>query len=146
MTGNLDRRAITAGLFLPLLYWTGGVVMISLFGYPGVVCMTPLAWLLALPVGLRVARESQSPPGRAVLEAGTGGVLLGLWQGLLFAAALVVAPRLSSAGIIAGIHSPLLSGLVAGLAGALVSGLLAALTARQALRVRDRTNLKQGDS
>ena len=84
----LDLRAMALGLFLPILYWTGAVVAITLFGYPGVVCMTPAAWLLALPVGLRVHRESVSPGSRPVLEAAFGGGLLGFWQGLLVPAVM----------------------------------------------------------
>jgi hypothetical protein len=121
----LDLRAISTALFLPLLYWTGGVVMISLFGYPGVVCMTPLAWLLALPVGLRVARESESPRSRAVLEAVIAGGLLGLWQGLLFAAAMTAAPLLPGGGSAEELPSSLLVSGAAGLLGMPVTGLLA---------------------
>jgi len=87
----LDKNAIFSGLFLPLLLWTGSVIAISWMGYPGVVCMTPLAWLLALPVGLRVRRESVSLGIRPVQEAALGGGLLGLWQGLLVPATMVAA-------------------------------------------------------
>ncbi len=79
---------ITA-LFLPLLLWTGSVVVISLMGYPEVICMTPVAWVLAMPVGLRLHRESRSPRGRAVLEAALSGGFLGFWQGLLVPAVMV---------------------------------------------------------
>jgi hypothetical protein len=90
----LDRRAIVSALFLPALYWTSVVVAISLFGYPGVVCMTPVAWLLSLPVGMRVARESESEPRRVVLEAALAGGLLGALEGLLFAIIVAVSPFL----------------------------------------------------
>ena len=86
---QIDYRAIFSALFLPLLLWTGSVAAISLMGYPGVVCMTPVAWLLALPVGIRVQRESRSQGSLPVLEAALGGGLLGFWQGLMVPAVMV---------------------------------------------------------
>jgi hypothetical protein len=56
--------------------------------------MTPVAWLLGLPVGMRVGRESESPPGRVVLEAALAGGLLGAWEGLLFAVVVSASPYL----------------------------------------------------
>lgn len=85
----LDKNAIMSGLFLPLLFWTGSVIAISWFGYPGIICITPLAWLLALPVGMRVRRESVSPGSRPVFEAALGGGILGFWQALLVPAVMV---------------------------------------------------------
>lgn len=93
-TPPLDRRAIASALFLPALYWTGVVIAISLLGYPGVVCMTPVAWLLGMPVGMRVGRESESEPRRVVLEAALAGGLLGAWEGLLFAIVVAISPYL----------------------------------------------------
>ncbi len=88
--GNIiDLRAVSSALFLPLLLWTGSVIVICLMGYPGVICMTPVAWLLALPVGLRVFRESQSPGKGPVLNAAFGGAVLGFWQGMLVPAVRV---------------------------------------------------------
>ena len=51
----------------------------SLAGYPGVICMTPLAWLLALPTGVRCVLNSRSDGTRVLLrEAALAGVGLGL--------------------------------------------------------------------
>lgn len=93
---NISWRAVSAGLFLPLLYWAGAVVAISMFGYPGVVCVTPAAWLLALPVGMRIGREiGTDAEDRVVfISAVVGGALLGLFQALLLAAILAAAPSL----------------------------------------------------
>jgi hypothetical protein len=94
----MNFNAIAAAVFLPSLYWTGAVIAISLFGYPGVVCMTPVAWLLALPVGFRLARESSST-GRVLLHEGlAAGGLLGLGQGLLVAAAMLLGSRITNYG------------------------------------------------
>ncbi len=86
---KINYQVILSALFLPLLLWTGSVVAISLMGYPGVICMTPVAWLLALPVGIRIYRESSSLGSRLVKEAALGGGLLGFWQGLLVPVVMV---------------------------------------------------------
>ncbi len=91
---TLDKSAIISALFLPLLIWTGSVIAITGMGYPGVVWMTPLAWLLAMPVGLRVRRESVSPGHGPTLEAALGGGLLGFWQAMLVPAVMVASPHL----------------------------------------------------
>lgn len=128
MLPTLDLRAISGALFLPLLYWTGAVLTISQFGYPGVVCMTPLAWLLAVPVGLRVQRESTSAGRGPVIEAAIGGALLGLWQGLLFAIAMLTMPVLLSDTTVQ-VPRGLLASLAVLAAGIPVTGSLAAWTA-----------------
>jgi hypothetical protein len=126
----LDRRAIASALFLPALYWTSVVIAITLFGYPGVVCMTPVAWLLGLPVGMRVGRESESPPGRVILEAALAGGLLGAWEGLLFAVVVAASPYLP--GQFAGdLPSPFFVAVLWIVLSVPVCGGLAALLARR---------------
>jgi hypothetical protein len=66
------------------------VVLVTWAGYPGVVCVTPVAWLLALRVGLLVARRSRAGTRRGRLgEAALAGAWFGLLQGVLFG---VIAP------------------------------------------------------
>jgi hypothetical protein len=125
----LDKSAIVSALFLPLLFWTGSVVAISWMGYPGVVRMTPLAWLLALPVGLRVRRESTSPGNRPVLEAALGGGLLGLWEGLLVPTTMVASRSLPGNHDIA-LSNPFLFAIVILIFSVPVTTGLAALIAR----------------
>ena len=68
------------------------VVLVSLAGYPGVVCVTPMAWLIALRVGnLCVARSRSEKSSQRLLEATLAGGFLGLLQGILF---IVVIPFL----------------------------------------------------
>ena len=68
-------------------WWLIMVLLISFVGYPGVVCITPMAWLLALRVGNLVTQRSQSEQrSRRLIEAALAGGLLGLLQGILFAA------------------------------------------------------------
>lgn len=118
-----NHQAVISALFLPLLYWTGAVVAVSLFGYPGVVCVTPAAWLLALPVGLRVRRELHSTRPGKTLEAAVAGGVLGFWQGAL------VTPFLLGQDIDIGVLNPIFAAGLMILAGVLVgAGLSAAAT------------------
>jgi hypothetical protein len=69
----------------PLIVWGTLVGLISFAGQPGVVCVTPMAWLLALWCGnqyvrLALGRDERFPLLGPVLA----GALLGLSQGLLF--------------------------------------------------------------
>jgi hypothetical protein len=84
-TSSLDLRNIfevPLRLFAP---WLGAVIIVWLAGYPGVVCATPLAWLLALQVGNRIAARSRSTSAsQRLLEAALAGALFGLLQGALF--------------------------------------------------------------
>jgi hypothetical protein len=90
----LDLRVIVAiplGQFAP---WLAMVLLVSRAGYPGGVCVTPLAWLIALRVGLMCATHSARPLlGRRLLEAALAGGWLGFLQGALF---FVIAPRLGA--------------------------------------------------
>jgi hypothetical protein len=72
--------------------WLASVLVVTWAGYPGVVCVTPVAWLIGLVVGLRCAMWSRSPDSRRrVTEAGLAGGILGFLQGLLF---FFVLPRM----------------------------------------------------
>ena len=83
--GGLDLRAIGAGV-APVAWYVGMAILAALAGYPGVVCITPMAWLIGLASGQRVAAVSRSTPGRGVLvEAGIAGALVGLIEGVLAA-------------------------------------------------------------
>jgi len=61
------------------------VLLVTVAGSPGVVCVTPMAWLIALRVGNLVALHSLSDlSSRRLTEAALAGGLLGLLQGILF--------------------------------------------------------------
>ncbi len=60
-TYSLDWRMILKAPLPWFVWWLLIVVFVTWRGYPGVVCVTPLAWLLALPVGVTVAGGSASP-------------------------------------------------------------------------------------
>lgn len=129
---QMNINAIAAAVFLPLLYWTGAVIAISRLGYPGVVWMTPLAWLLALPAGFRLARQSSSPMPTLLLEGAAAGGLLGACQGLLVAVGLLLGGAPAAAappGLAFSISNVWLAAGGALLAGAPACAGLAALAA-----------------
>ena len=89
-TKRLDFRTIFEVPLRQFVLWLGMVVLVSLAGYPGVVCVTPMAWLLALRVGvICTARSRSGESGRRLLEAALAGGFLGFLEGLLF---LVIIP------------------------------------------------------
>jgi hypothetical protein len=82
--------AIHLGAFLrtliaPLMVWGAAVAAITASGQPGVVCVTPLAWLMALWCGGQYIRLSDNQPGRRpLLGASLVGAALGLGMGVVF--------------------------------------------------------------
>jgi hypothetical protein len=82
---KLDLRVIFVVPLRQFVWWLGIVLIVTFAGYPGVVCVTPAAWLVALRVGNQVAGGSRSVlPNRRLTEAALAGGLLGLLQGVLF--------------------------------------------------------------
>lgn len=45
-TAGFDLSVIVRAVAAPLLLWTIVIVVTAWRGYPGVVCLTPMAWLL----------------------------------------------------------------------------------------------------
>jgi MFS family permease len=84
-SSGLDLRVILEAplrLFAP---WLAIVLVVTWAGYPGVVCVTPMAWLLALRVGIAVVgRSASAQPAQRLREAALAGGLFGLLQGALF--------------------------------------------------------------
>ncbi len=89
---SLDFRVIFRAAFSQFIIWLAMVGVVWLAGYPGVVCVTPLAWGIALRVGMVCINRSKSADSRQRLwEAALAGGLLGLLEGILF---LVVIPSM----------------------------------------------------
>jgi hypothetical protein len=126
---RLDRYAICSGLFLPLLGWTGSVIVISLLGYPQVLRLTPLAWLLAIPLGLRIRRESHSPEQNTRREAAAGGALLGLWQSALLIISVIRWPSIIGTPF-QRMSSLIFTGLLATAISMVVTSLLAVVASK----------------
>ena len=81
-----DYRVIVETPLRQIVPWALAVLFASIAGYPGVICITPMAWLLALRVGNLVAWRSRSErSSRRLLEAALAGGIFGFLQGLLFA-------------------------------------------------------------
>ena len=87
---GLDLRVILEVPIRQFVLWLAMVLLVTFAGYPGVVCVTPMAWLLALRVGnVCVARSRSVQSSRRLLEASLAGGFLGFLQGILF---LVIIP------------------------------------------------------
>jgi len=82
---GLDLRVALETSLRQFAPWLAAVLLVTWAGYPGVVCVTPMAWLLALRVGLVCAMLSHSPKSnQRVQEAALAGALFGLLQGVLY--------------------------------------------------------------
>lgn len=82
---RLDLRTIIEIPLRQFVPWLAIVLLATWAGYPGVVCITPMAWLLALRVGMICVRRSKSEQSaQRLLEAAFAGGFLGLLQGILF--------------------------------------------------------------
>jgi len=117
---------VPLSLFAP---WLAIVLVVTWAGTPGVVCATPVAWLIALRVGLVcVGRSRSAEKGARLAEAALAGAVLGLLQGLLFWA---IVPRMGpilpseQAGAVGLILVMLLLGMAAGAVLALFTAYLA---------------------
>ena len=87
---RIDFRLVFEIPLRQFVPWLAMVLLVSLAGYPGVVCVTPMAWLLALRVGnICVARSRSEESSQRLLEAALAGGFLGFLQGILF---LVIIP------------------------------------------------------
>ena len=84
---GLDLRVVFETPLRQFAWWLVAVLLVTVAGYPGVVCVTPMAWLIALHVGNLVALRSLSDlSSQRLTEAALAGGLLGLLQGILFGA------------------------------------------------------------
>ena len=85
-SNRLDLRVIIETPLRQFVPWLATVLLVTWAGYPGVVCVTPMAWLIALRVGnLCVWRSRSTLSSRRLTEAALAGGILGFLQGLLFA-------------------------------------------------------------
>ena len=85
-SNKLDWRAIIEIPLRQFVPWLAIVLLVTFAGYPGVVCITPMAWLIALRVGNLCAGRSKSTRAtNRLIEAALAGGFFGFLQGLLFA-------------------------------------------------------------
>jgi hypothetical protein len=82
---GLSRGPFLRALLPMVITWTVWVVLATLGGYPGVICITPMAWLLALWSGMQYATLTVGQPARwPLLAPALVGAVLGLYLGLTF--------------------------------------------------------------
>ncbi len=82
---GLDLRTVIEVPLRQFVPWLVMVLLVAWAGYPGVVCVTPMAWLLALRVGnICVARSKSDLSSWRLMEAALAGGFLGFLQGILF--------------------------------------------------------------
>lgn len=80
----INTPAFIRALSTWALLWGGTVGLATYQGQPGIVCLTPMAWLLAIPAGLNYVAFAQGRPGRNPFLAGAlVGATLGLVLGLI---------------------------------------------------------------
>lgn len=83
--GRLDLRTIADVSLRQFAWWLIMVLIVTFAGYPGVICVTPMAWLVALRVGNQITQRSKSGlRSQRLAESALAGGLLGFLQGILF--------------------------------------------------------------
>ena len=137
---GLDIEVMFQALFLPVFLWFFVVILVSLDGYPGVICMTPLAWLLGLSVGNRCMAQSRSTGTRPLVEAVIAGAVLGLLEGV----AVILSSLITSAIPPQDRTAVALAGGVLGVLGIVISGGMAALSGW--LRLRRKAEPRRDDN
>ena len=84
-SNGFDFRVMLETPLRQFVPWLAAVLLVTFAGYPGVVCVTPMAWLIALQVGnICVTRSRSQLSSRRLTEATLAGGLFGLLQGILF--------------------------------------------------------------
>ncbi len=120
------------GHFTP---WLAAVLFITWSGYPGVVCITPMAWLLAISTGsMHSGRSKSRKSSTRVLEAALAGGILGLLQGVLF---IIITPVMGPTKPEEEANTMILNLIMLG-AGALVAAILSLFSALSMERRRKR--------
>ena len=96
-SNGLDWRIIFEIPLRQFVPWLAMVLLVTFAGYPGVVCVTPMAWLIAVRVGNLCVWGSKSKrsPSR-LIEATLAGGFFGFLQGLLFAGSITLLGLISA--------------------------------------------------
>ncbi len=134
---KLDLQTVFFSPLLPGLGWLAAVLAATLGGYPGVICVTPLGWLLSLSVSGRCVNQTRSTAKNVrILEASLAGALFGLFTGVLFAAVLAFNPdfAIAEGGWISALATALLALCLGGGVSAVVCAVLSAAYAALLLR------------
>jgi hypothetical protein len=81
---GMDWSAILNASIRTFIFWGIVITLITWKGALGVLCITPIAWLLAAWVAKLYLSRTRSHSGHWVKEAALAGGLFGLLQGALF--------------------------------------------------------------
>jgi hypothetical protein len=121
---GMDWSAILNASIRTFIYWGAVITLITWKGAPGVLCITPIAWLLAAWVAKLYLSRTRSHPSQWVKEAALAGGLFGFLQGVLFVVLgqvlMPLAPGEQANMLLIGVISTVI-GL---LAGAFLAGLV----------------------
>jgi hypothetical protein len=119
---KLDRSALTHAVLRPFFYFGATIVAPIIFGEPGVVCITPVYWLVAIFSGREIARRSKSTDTNArLVEAALAGGLLGLLEAVVCVTVAVFTMTRPSDGL----SEVILISLMLTIPGVLVCAMLA---------------------
>lgn len=131
----LNATAFVRSLLMWFMPWTVLVLYITYQGQPGILFLTPVAWGLAVPVGLNYVAFSRGNYGKNAFVAGT---ILGATFGFLLGMLCLVLGSYTihddGTGQISGTQIWL---ILLGI-GVVVSALFSGLTAARAARVQRR--------
>jgi hypothetical protein len=82
---SINFNAFLRALAMPLITWLVVLGVALLGGQPGVICVTPMAWLLSLVCGGQYIRLVDGRQGRwPLLGPALAGATLGLCMSILF--------------------------------------------------------------
>jgi hypothetical protein len=124
---GLDWSAILNASGRTFIFWGVVISLISWKGAPGVLCITPIAWLLAAWVGKLYISRTHARPSHWIKEAALAGGIFGFLQGVLFLVLSQVLMPLSAAER----TNMLLIGIATTAIGLLAGAGLCALVVRQ---------------
>jgi hypothetical protein len=120
-SAKLDLRTVIETPIRQFIPWLASVVLVTLAGYPGVVCVTPMAWLIALRVGnVCTARSRSETSTNRLIEAALAGGIIGFLQGVLF---IVIVPLMGPIQADEQANTVILSLLMLGIGTAAGAGL-----------------------
>jgi hypothetical protein len=81
---GMDWSAISNASIRTFISWGIIIGLIAWKGASGVLCITPIAWLLAAWVGKLYVSRTHADPSRWVKDAALSGGIFGFLQGVLF--------------------------------------------------------------
>jgi hypothetical protein len=128
---NLDYKAIIDSIWLPVLFWFSAVIFVSILGQPGIICVSPVAWLLAFSMGWRYGGKTRTPgSSQYTIEACLVGFSWGFLVGILIFIVSLIAFRDDYLEL----HQMMVWGTVFSIAGILVCAALSFLGAHFRLK------------